>query len=130
MAGAASGSVNQILSIPYDGNSPDYPTISITGPITGASILNTSTGDVLDFGTVAIGAGTTYVINTNPVYRTVLYGTVSKRGELSSNSDLDTWSIVPSPIAAGGTNTIAVTGTNTGTATQVSIVYYNRYAGI
>lgn len=130
MIGAQGGSVSQAVTIPYDGDLPEYPTISIRGPITGATLINTATGDALNFGTTVIGAGTTYIINTNPAYKTVLQGSTNKRGELSSDSDLGTWAIVPAPIATGGTNTIAVTGTNTGTATQVSIVYYSRYASI
>jgi hypothetical protein len=130
MIGAQGGSVSQAVTIPYGGDLPEYPTISIRGPITGALITNTATGDALDFGTAVIGAGTTYIINTNPAYKTVLQGTANKRGELTSDSDLGTWNISPSPTATGGTNIITIAGANTGTATQVSIVYYNRYASI
>lgn len=127
MIGAQGGTVAQAVVVPYEGDLPSYPTISVRGPITGASIINTATGDTLDFGTVAIGAGTTYVINTDPAYRTVTQGATNKRGELTSDSDLGEWALMPAPIATGGTNTITVTGTNTGTATQISIVYYNRF---
>lgn len=127
MSGAAGGSVSQLLVIPYEGDLPSYPSISIRGPITGARIVNSITGYELDFGTVVIGAGTTYVINTDPAYRTVLLGTVNKRGELTKASDLGAWSLLPAPQATGGTNIITVNGSNTGTATQVSIVYNNRY---
>lgn len=128
MMGAQGGSVSQALAVGYEGDLPSYPTINIRGPITGATLTNTVTGDTLNFGTFTIGAGTTYVINTDPAYRTVTQGVTNKRGELTSDSDLGLWNLQPSPVAPGGTNIIAVTGTNTGTATQVSIVYYNRFA--
>ena len=129
MAGTP-GTVSQVVNVPYAGDLPEYPVISIRGPLTGASIVNTATGDALDFGTIAIGAGTTYVIDTRYGAKTVLAGTANKRGELTPDSDLGTWALVPDPIAAGGTNSIAVYGTGTGTATQVSIVYYNRFASM
>lgn len=127
MEGVVGGTISQALAIPYEGDLPTYPTISIRGPITGATLTNTATGDRISFGTIAIGAGTTYTINTDPLFKTVLQGAVNKRGELSSDSNLGDWHIAPAPIATGGTNVISVSGTNVGTATQVSIVYTNRY---
>lgn len=129
MQGAVGGTISQALNVPYEGDLPEYPTISITGPITGPTIVNTATGLSLSFGTFSIGAGTTYIINTHPDYRTVLYGTVNKRRELSSDSDLGDWRLEAAPVATGGTNTLSVTGTNTSSATRLSVVYYNRFMG-
>lgn len=129
MAGAVGGTISQALAVPYEGDLPEYPTITITGPITGPTITNTATGLTLNFGTYAIGAGTSYVINTHPDYRTVLEGSTNRRNQLSDDSDLGDWRLESSPVATGGTNIISITGTNTGTATQCKIVYYNRYMG-
>lgn len=127
MAGIVGGTVAQAIAIPYEGDLPDYPTISITGPITNASILNTATGNELSFGTVAIAAGSTYVINTHPAYTTIVQGVTSKRGDLTAASDLGEWRLEPAPVATGGTNVIAVTGTSASAATAITIVYTNRY---
>lgn len=121
------GSVLQTLTVPYSGNLPEYPTISITGPITSPVITNTTTGETLSFGTNSIGAGTTYTVNLAYGQKSVTVGTANRLYELTAASDLITWHLAPSPLAAGGTNVITVSGTLTGTATQVRIVYYNRY---
>jgi hypothetical protein len=115
----------QTLPIAYNGNLPEYPTISITGPVTNPSVTNLTTSETLDFGTITIGAGTTYIINTHPQYRTVYAGTVNKRRELSQDSDLDSFHISPS--AVGGTNVFYLNGTAMGTATQFQVLWYDRY---
>lgn len=116
----------QYIPVAYDGNLPEYPQLSITGPVTGPSITNLATGHTLDFGTITIGAGTTYLINTHPQFKTVLMGTVNKRGELTADSDLDAFHI--SPNATGGTNVFFLDGTAMGTATALAITWYNRYS--
>lgn len=128
MEGAIGGTITQALAIPYEGDLPEYPTISIRGPITSPSIINTATGHELSFGTHSIGAGTTYTINTHPDYKTVLQGATNKRGELTKESDLGDWRLEAAPAATGGTNILSVTGTNAGTATQVQVVWYNRFS--
>lgn len=127
MLGTA-GSVGQALAIAYSGDLPEYPVISITGPITNPSVTNTVTGETLDFGTISIGAGTTYVIDTRYEVKTVKQGSTNKRGELTDDSDLGTWHLAPGPLAPGGTNLIQINGTATGAATNVQIVYYDRYS--
>jgi hypothetical protein len=116
----------QTLPIAYNGNLPEYPTISIRGPVTNPSVTNLTTGEILDFGTVVIGAGTTYVINTHPQYRTVYAGTVNKRRELTQDSDLDSFHI--DPAAVGGTNVLYLNGTAMGTATAFTVTWYERYS--
>lgn len=125
MAGSVGGTALIATPLTYSGNLPEYPVISITGPVTGAAVRNTSTEDLLSFGTFTIGAGTTYVIDTRPGVKTILQGTANKRPELSSDSNLDTWHITPDTDT--GTNGIYLTGTNTSAATTLRIVYYNRY---
>lgn len=121
------GTVDQIVPVAYEGNLPEYPVIRITGPIASPSITNTSTGDVLSFGTISIGAGTTYVIDTRPAARSIVAGTVSKINELSDDSDFGTWHLAPHPVAAGGTNVLAVAGSGVSGSTSISVTYYNRY---
>lgn len=117
----------QVLPIAYNGNLPDYPTIAITGPVTNPSVTNLTTGETLDFGTITIGGGVTYLINTHPLYKTVLVGTVSHRGELTEDSDLGDFHLAPNPDAPGGTNVFYLNGTAMSAATRFSVAYYHRY---
>lgn len=128
MAGTA-GSANTSVVVPYEGDLPEYPVISLTGPVTAPTITNQATGDRLSFGTNAIGAGTTYVIDTRYGYKTVLQGTVSRRSQLSGDSDLGEWHLAPNPVAVGGTNLVTVEGSGMSAATTLQVVYYNRYQG-
>lgn len=121
------GSASTTVSIPYQGDLPEHPVISVTGPVTGPTVVNTATGERLSFGTHVIGAGTTYVIDTRYGQQTVVAGTVNKRNELAAGSDLGTWHLAPAPIAAGGTNVVTIEGTGMGSATSISIIYYNRF---
>lgn len=127
MSGVNGGTIGQVAAVAYEGNLPEFPTINIRGPISSPVITNLTTGHTLDFGTITIGAGTTYVIDTRYGYKTVTAGTVNKRGELSSDSDLGEFHLAPNPTAPSGVNSIAMYGNNIGTATQIQIVYYNRF---
>lgn len=117
----------QTLPIPYLGDLPEAPVLSIRGPVSSPSITNLTTGMALDFGTIIIGAGTTYIIDTRYGLQDVLVGTVSHYNELTKESDLGEFRLVPAPIATGGTNVLYLNGTAMGTATQFAISYYNRY---
>lgn len=121
------GTVNQVVSLPYEGDLPEYPTITITGPIANPIITNAATSEVLDFTGTTLGAGTTYIIDTRYGYKQVLQGTVIRNDKLSDDSDLGTWHIAPAPIATGGTNVISVNGSGASAATAITVVYYNRY---
>lgn len=127
MSGVNGGTIGQVAAVSYGGNLPEFPVINIRGPISSPLITNLTTGHTLDFGTITIGAGTTYIIDTRYGYKTVTAGTVNKRGELSSDSDLGEFHLAPNPTAPSGVNSIVMYGNNIGTATQIQIVYYNRF---
>lgn len=125
----AEGEVNkQTIPIAYLGDLPEYPSLSITGPVTNPSITNLATGHTLDFGTITIGAGTTYVISTAYGQKGVFAGTVNKDFELTNESDLGEFYLAPAPTAAGGTNILYLNGTAMGTATRFAATYYHRYS--
>lgn len=126
MAGGVGGTANVTQSVPYLGDLPEYPVISLRGPITNAIIYNISTSEQLNFFGVTIGAGTTYVIDTRPGVKTVLQGTTNRRADLADYSDLDTWHITPD--SPDGYNPIVLYGSNTSGSTQMSIVWYNRFS--
>lgn len=128
MENALTGTVFVNFPVAYAGDLPEYPVISVRGPITGLNVQNLTTGETLSFGTTAIASGSVYVIDTRYGHKSVTQGTVSKLGELTSDSDLATWHLAPAPVVAGGTNIIAIAGTSVNFTTRVDIVYYNRYS--
>lgn len=125
----ASGGSEYINNIAYQGDWDSYPVITITGPIANPIITNTATGDVLNFSVAGgtIAAGSAWVIDTRYGRKSVLNGTVSVANYLSDDSDSATFRLVPDPVAAGGTNTVTLSGSATGTATAVGIVWFNRF---
>lgn len=126
--GAAAGSSYLSASLTYAGDLPEYPVISIRGPITGLIMNNVATGDSIAMGTNAIANGETYIFDLRPGYKTVTLNGVNKRDKLASYSDWDEWHLAPSPTSAQGANPILIYGSNTSGSTQISIVYYNRYS--
>lgn len=128
MEGAVGGTVQQSIVIPYAGDAPEYPIISVRGPITGLILNNVSTDDSIAFGTTVIAAGETYVLDTRPGYKTVTLGTVNKRDALATYSDWDEWHLRPN--APGGFNVVVAYGENTSGSTQISVVYRNRFASM
>jgi len=91
-------------AITNDGSAETYPIITCTGPITGLTITNNSTGDVIAFN-AAIAAGRTYTINLQYGYKTVIDDLGANRyGEITAASTLATWNIAADPEAPGGEN--------------------------
>jgi hypothetical protein len=125
MSPVASGTLSIGTSVTVQGDMPIYPEIRITGPITDPSVRHTYSGKTLTF-SHTIGAGTTWIIDTRHGYKTVLEGTVNRRGELTSSSDLAEWHL--SADYPQGINAFQLSGQSTGTATKLEIVYHHRYS--
>jgi hypothetical protein len=124
-------SINSTTTVSYDGTWLSYPIITAIGPITGLSITNNTTGDVISLGAVAIGAGTTYIIDLRYGYKTVkTTAGVNKIADVTAGSNLATFAIVPAPTATGGVNSITVTSSSSSSPAEVSLTYYTRYIGI
>lgn len=126
MSGAIGGTVARNLNVTYVGDLPEYPIISVRGPITGMVMTNVATHHMIHLGTTTIADGETYVFDLRPGYKTVTSGTVNKRGVLGIGSDWDAFHLTSD--TAGGLNSIFIYGTNTSSSTQISVVYYNRYS--
>jgi hypothetical protein len=123
--------LNASTTVTYTGTWLEYPRITITGPITDAVITNNTTGDKLDFTGTTIDAGDTYTIDLRYGYKTVTDSSdANVVGDLTSDSDLATWHLAPDSEAAGGVNSITVTGTSATTATAVTLTWLARYLGI
>lgn len=124
-------SINSTTTVTYAGTWLSYPIITAVGPITGLSITNNSTGQVISLGLLSIAAGTTYTFDLRYGYKTVKTDTgVNKIADVTAASNLATWAIVPSPVASAGVNTITVTSSSSSSPASVSIIYYTRYVGI
>jgi hypothetical protein len=119
----------QSAIIVYEGDWYSYPIITINGPIANPVITNTTTGDILDFTGGTVGTAETWVIDTRYGFKSALSGTTSVERYLSNDSDLATFRLAPDPVVTGGTNVVTVSGTAMGSATQVTLAYYNRYMG-
>jgi hypothetical protein len=125
-----SASIATTATITYDGSAETYPIITCTGPITGLTITNNSTGDVIAFN-AAIAAGRTYTINLQYGYKTVIDDLGANRyGEITAASTLATWNVAADPEAPGGVNTITIAGTGATSTSAVQLQYYTRYDGI
>lgn len=127
--GASTIDVSSAIS--YLGSAPSYPVIRITGPLDDAVITNTTLGLKIDLTGINIAAADWYEIDLRYGRKTVKdkAGT-NKIADLTTDSDLTNFRIVPDPDASGGTNSITVTGTSATTASKVDITYYTRYIGI
>lgn len=102
-----------------------FPLIYATGPVTNLVIVNTATGDKLDFTGSSIGGGVTYTIDLRYGYKTVIDSSaVNRIGQLTSDSNIATWRLIP------GYNTITVTGSSISAATNIYIQYNTRYLGV
>jgi hypothetical protein len=126
-----SSALDQRVAVTYTGRHKTYPIIRIIGPITSPKITNETTGDVIFFDGITIAAGDYYEIDCRYGYKTVTdSGGTDRTGQLTDDSDMDTFRIETAPIATGGINSIRVEGSSVNTATQVYMTYYNRYTGI
>ena len=126
-ANMTAGSVPVVGSVIYAGNFLEFPVIRIYGVISDPVVTNAVTGEKLDFTGVTIGSGVYYEIDLRYGYKTIKNnGGVNKISDLTSDSDLGTFHIAPSPYAVGGVNAFQITGTATNASSAV-IYYYNRY---
>ena len=116
----------------YGGSWSSYPIITITGPGTGISLENTTTGHVLDFPALSLAGGEYITIDLRYGYKTVTDNVGDNRiGELSDNSDLAEWHLAPAPTAVGGNNLLLLTvDADAGDDTSVQMSYYHRYIGL
>ena len=116
------------LIITYTGTWPAYPLIRVVGPIADPIITNDTTGDKLDFTGFTLGAGEYIDIDCRYGYKTVTEDDGSNRlGNLTADSDLATWRLVPADEALGGLNDIHIEGTGATGATVVYMTYHTQW---
>lgn len=137
------GTITETLLVDYIGTWESLPRILITGPIDNPQIDNTTTGEKLQFA-FDVPAGQELEIDLAYGVKTVQEGppggpyTINRIGTLSSDSDLATFHLAPTPEApqvAGqpaptARNTITLTGRGVSGGTAVQVRYFTRFFGI
>jgi hypothetical protein len=115
--------------IMYPGTFATYPTVSITGPIIGFELENTTVGAKLGLiENVPEGYTVTFVLHG---LKTVT-GSDGQNwlNRVSADSDLTTFALWPNPSAPDSVNEFHIGGTGTNAQTRVVVSYYERYIGI
>lgn len=137
------GTIVETLLVDYIGTWESLPRILITGPIDSPRIDNTTTGEKLQFA-FDVPAGRELEIDLAYGVKTVQEGppggpyTINRIGTLSSDSDLATFHLAPTPEAPQVTgqpaptarNTITLTGRGVSGGTAVQVRYFTRFFGI
>lgn len=132
MVQATATKVDVIQPLIYLGTWDSYPVITVTGPGTGVTITNVTSGEVLDFPSLALGAGEYIEIDLRYGAKTIVDDAGANQiAELSDDSDLATWRLLPDPDAPGGINEIHFeVASNATDATALTILYYDRYSAL
>ncbi len=111
----------------YAGTWLSYPTFTLTGPLTGLIITNSTTGDVIEI-TYLLEDGRTAVLDLSPGVKTfTLDDGTNLLGYITTESDLTAWSLNP---INSGVNNISVVMTGTNSSSRVVMSYFDRYLGI
>lgn len=115
----AAAGIASSATVENNGEAIAWPLWTLSGPLTGATFTNTTTGDVLTVN-ASLSAGQSVTIDTAPGQKTVVREDGTKHFEyVSPTSTL--WGL------AIGTNAIQVTVTGTGSGTLLTLQYKQRY---
>ena len=133
-----SGLIDVSLDLDYTGTWASLPTIVIVGPLENPIIDNVTTGETLDL-RHDVGPGETVTIDLAFGQKTITNNLgANLLGSLSTDSDLGTWHIAPTPEAPQvvgqprptARNVIRLRGSNPTGSTSVQVRYFTRYFGI
>lgn len=126
----SSSLIDDTNNISYLGTWQAYPTIIITGPISGFQVTNTATGEIIIL-SHAVDPGDTVTIDLPFGDKSVEDSAGNSLiGSILPESDLATFHVAPDPEASGGTNPIEIIGAGAGTATNIEVQYNDRFIGI
>jgi (2Fe-2S) ferredoxin len=132
------GLIDVSTNLDYTGTWASLPTIVIVGPIDNPIIDNTTTGEKIELSSV-IGPGRTVTIDLAFGQKTIVDDLGNNLlGSLTTDSDLGTFHIAPTPEAPQvvgqprptARNVIRLRGSNPTGATSVEVRYLTRYFGI
>ena len=124
-------SLSSTTYLTYNGSWIEYPTITITGPITNPMIRNITTDEKITL-EYEVDTGEYVIIDLTYGNKTVLNDSnINLIGTVTSDSDLSTFHIAPSPEATDGENEIIVSGADiVDGVSEIDIEYYERYLGV
>lgn len=117
-ASSVFGSISIDLS---DCDAPSYPVWTITGPGSAVRLTNKTTNRVIEVDTTLLD-GQSLIINTQPGYQSVKRDSVNMMGALATDPAM--WPLVED------VNDVDVSVAGATGASQVSVTYAPRYAGI
>ena len=127
----AETSIASSTVLTYNGSWIEYPTITITGPITNPTVWNISTSEKISI-EYELGSGEYVIIDLTYGNKSVVNGAGTNLiGTVTSDSDLATFHLAPSPEVTDGENTIEVSGAGiVAGESSIDIEYYERYLGV
>ena len=109
-------------TLTYVGNFPEYPTITLQGPLGSPKIVNITLGGTLDFTGSTINAGEAWTVDLKQ--RTIYDNAGARIDSPTGDAGLTGWYLGPT---TGGTNIIQATAGTAGTASNITLYYNNRY---
>lgn len=116
------------ISAVNSGDIPISPLITMYGPLVNPIITNVTTGQVIDFSGMTLGSAESCYIDLTTGNKTVMSaGGSSLMSYMGTPAQLANFHLAPSPIAAGGTNSIRVQGGSTTVDSRIEFQHYNRY---
>ena len=129
--GVGSDVIDQSTPVTYTGTAETYPFIRVVGPVDDVVITNQTSGAKLDFTGVSIDPGDYRDIDLGWGRKTVVDSLgANKVSELTDDSDLTSFCLLPAPDAPSGINALHVGGSNATGATAITLQYFNRYASL
>lgn len=125
--------LDQTIIVDYDGTYPEYPLMTVYGPINNFKIVNDSTGAKIDLNGFNIGSGDYYTFDLRYGRKLVYKNGVTsdnRINEVTNDSQLATFAIEAHPTVIDGLNQFHVTGTAATGLTRVILQYNRRFDGI
>lgn len=125
--------LDQTIVIAYDGTYPDFPLLTVYGPIANFKIVNESTGAKLDLNGFTIASGDYYTFDLRYGRKLVYKNGVTsdnRINEVTNDSQLATFNVEADPTVSGGLNQYHVTGTSATGLTRAVMQYHRRFDGI
>jgi len=124
-----SESAGMLSQIDYGGTWIEYPTVSVSGPITGFSLENTTFGQSIGLSD-PIPEGYTVTFELHGIKTVTGSDGANWLNRVAPDSELATFALRPAPAAPNGVNTFHIGGTGTNARTNVVVSYFERYIGI
>jgi hypothetical protein len=124
-----SESAGMMSRIIYLGTWIEYPTVTITGPITGFELVNTTFDQSIGL-SEPVPEGYSVTFELHGIKNVFGSDGANWLNRVSPDSELATFAIRPAPAAPGGVNEFHIGGTGVNAQTRVVVSWFDRYIGI